>query len=452
MLFPAFAPLSKKIFISSLSVSLITILLAQSAHAGTSSEQVLYRFQGGNDGKYPYANLVADAAGNLYGTTNNGGGTSCTNGCGTVFELSPPAEPGGAWTETVLYRFQGGSDGANPQTPLLFNAKGALYGTTSQGGDGNCSVIQLTGCGTVFVLSPPAESGATWTYHKIYSFLGVPSGDGEGDGAAPAGLAFGKDGNLYGFAYAGGSCQTGDDGEVSCGGAAFKLEKFGTEWRESIILRFTGPYYPYAGPNFDKAGNIYGAGPVGIYGYGAIFRLEPQGNGKEWAQSAIYNFHGITGDGAFPNYGLVFDTAGNLYASTLGTPAGSYGNVIEVSPTQSGEWTETVLFNFNPQSAGNSPLWGPTLSANGYLYGTTEEGGQFDFGVAYQLAPGTTGGEWTETLLYTFSFTAASDGYAPSIGLTFGQSGALYGATDSGGDSSCGVNGDGCGVIFRIAP
>jgi uncharacterized repeat protein (TIGR03803 family) len=432
--------------------SLISLLLAGIASAATSAEQVIYRFRGGTDGKYPYASLTADPAGNLYGTTNNGGGTSCTDGCGTVFELSPPAVSGGAWTETVLYRFQGGSDGANPQTPLVFDFAGNLYGTASQGGNGNCTVIQLTGCGTVFELSPAAQKESGWTYHRIYSFQGVPSGQGKGDGAWPAGLAFGKDGNLYGFAYSGGYCQTGDDGQVSCGGAAFLLKNSAGAWSESVIFRFPGPYYPFAGPDFDQAGNIYGAGPGGVYGYGAIFRLQAPESGKGWTQAGVYNFHGTTGDGAFPNFGLVFDVSGNIYASTLGTPTGSYGNVIEVSPAQSGEWAETVLFNFNPLSAGYTPLWGPTLGKNGNLYGTTQEGGQTDFGIAYQLAPPTGSGAWVETVLYNFSFSSASDGYAPSIGLTFGESGALYGATTSGGDASCGVNGDGCGVGFRMAP
>src|SRR5580698_8457135 len=97
----------------------------------------LYTFKGGTDGNYPIAPLVADAKGNLYGTTYEGG-NSClggTNNCGTVFELVAPASPSGTWRETILYAFTGGSDGAYPAGGLIFDSDGNLYGTTELGGD-----------------------------------------------------------------------------------------------------------------------------------------------------------------------------------------------------------------------------------------------------------------------------------------------------------------------------
>src|SRR5260370_24220932 len=119
---------------SALRTALLAFVTAGCIPAAARTENVLYRFQGGADGSQPAAGLIADKAGNLYGTTTTVG----TSGFGTVYELSPPATPGGAWTQTTLYSFQGfltGSDGANPQSPLLMDENGNLYGTTAAGGD-----------------------------------------------------------------------------------------------------------------------------------------------------------------------------------------------------------------------------------------------------------------------------------------------------------------------------
>jgi hypothetical protein len=130
---------------------------------GNWTEKVLYVFQGNasSDGATPAGGLVIDAAGNLYGTTAYGGTGPCVllqtrMGCGTVYKLSPPAQPGGAWTETVLYSFQSGKDGDFPWGDLTFDKQGNLYGATQYGGGfGTCNQGIYPNCGTVFKLSPP---------------------------------------------------------------------------------------------------------------------------------------------------------------------------------------------------------------------------------------------------------------------------------------------------------
>ncbi len=164
------------------------------------NETVLHSFTNSPlDGQYPVGGVIRDGAGNLYGTTGGGGTANCGyGGCGTIFELTPPA-PGDAWTETILYNFQGGADGFDPLAGLVFDKHGALYGTTVWGGNagGVCSSFSL-GCGTVFELAPP-ESGGKWVHTVLYSFKPTD------DGSQPeAGLIFDKSGALYGTTTWGG--------------------------------------------------------------------------------------------------------------------------------------------------------------------------------------------------------------------------------------------------------
>jgi uncharacterized repeat protein (TIGR03803 family) len=169
------------------------------------TETVLHAFTGAGDGGYPGAALIADSKGNLFGTTFAGG----ASGVGTVFELSPPATAGGAWTETVLYAFTGGSDGGQPRAGLIADSNGNLFGTTYAGG--------ASGVGTVFALSPPAIAGGAWTETVLSSFN-------YGDGAFPfAGLIADSNGNLYGTtSYGGVSCP-----DVGCG-TVFELMDIGS--------------------------------------------------------------------------------------------------------------------------------------------------------------------------------------------------------------------------------
>ena len=161
---------------------------------GSWTEKVLHRFHGGKDGALPESTLTFDTAGNLYGTTAYGGGGSCSGygdytGCGTVFKLMPNSD--GTWTETVLHRFHGDKDGAVPFAGLVFDTAGNLYGTTTQGGGGPCT-LDSPGCGTVFKLTPNSNGG--WTEQVLHRFQGKPAG-------APFGeVVFDSLGNIYGIA------------------------------------------------------------------------------------------------------------------------------------------------------------------------------------------------------------------------------------------------------------
>lgn len=179
---------------------------------------ILYTFKGGSDGSRPVAPLVADAKGNLYGTTAEGGSTSFCQGfgCGAVFELLAPSSPSGTWRETILYSFSGGSDGSYPVGGLILDAAGNLYGTTEEGGDLNNAFCvsqggQGVGCGTVFELSRPANPGGNWTERILYMFEW-----GFTDGAYPeSSVVFDKAGNLYGTTVLGGTAGDGTVFELS---------------------------------------------------------------------------------------------------------------------------------------------------------------------------------------------------------------------------------------------
>ncbi len=171
--------------------------------------------------------MIADNAGNLYGTAATGGSGPCSqngiSGCGTIFELSPPAQKGGTWTQTVLYSFQGGEDGAFPNAGLIADKHGNLFGVTSQGGKADCSRIALISCGVAFELSP--SGGGQWTETRLYTFKGNPKGEGDRDFAAPTGVTFDGSGNLYGIAADGGRCYTNGETGTYCDGGAFALKR-----------------------------------------------------------------------------------------------------------------------------------------------------------------------------------------------------------------------------------
>ena len=343
---------------------------------GKWKESVLYAFQGVGsagvkDGLDPTGGLVFDAAGNIYGTTYEGGtSTACASlpGCGTVFELSPKGD--GSWTETVLYSFQNGSDGAQP-VGVTIDTSGNLYGTAIAGGN--------AGRGTVWELAPPQHKGGRWKEATLYAFQDFEI-------EANPGLVFDSKGNLYGSWYQLYSCYPG------CG-AVFQLKRAGKGWQETDLFDFQGGGNggePMAGVILDSKGNPYGTGNEGGNNQGIAFELTR--SGSQWTEVILYTFcsQNNCADGAYPQAPLVFDQSGNLYGTTQGGGTGcsfnsSCGVVFKLTPGKFG-WRETVLHNFKGAPDGSNPVQGVIFDKAGNMYGTTPNGGVSD-GTVFEVTP-----------------------------------------------------------------
>jgi uncharacterized repeat protein (TIGR03803 family) len=344
------------------------------AEGGGWTETVLHSFGRGNDGFLAWGSLIPDSAGNLYGTTIFGGiHTSCAEAydtCGTVFELSP--REGGGWTETVLHNFNSNrSDGFYPYGALVMDGAGNLYGTTTQGGIHECN------CGTVFELSPRVGGG--WTEKVLHSFN-------IRDGSLPFGnLIFDAAGNLYGTTNAGG---------IHGYGTLFELSpREGGGWTETVLHSFgagNDGTFPNAGLIFDASGNLYGTTySGGIHGWGTAFEFSPNQDGG-WTEKVLYNFNNNGREASAPESNLIFDALGNLYGTSY---AGGInpcfetgcGTVYELSPRQDGGWTQTVLHNFGNSGDGIYPETGLIFDAAGNLYGTTSEGGMHGAGTVFEI-------------------------------------------------------------------
>ncbi|MBZ5574737.1 MAG: hypothetical protein LAO09_23015 [Acidobacteriia bacterium] len=398
----------------------LVILICTACTWAATTESVLYTFSGGPDGGNPYAGLILDSKGNLYGTTVYGGDFNY----GAVFELSPVGN--GAWTETVLHSFNfDGQDGIQPYSTLVLDRSGNLYGTTNIGG--------VYGLGTVFKLHPNRDG--SWTETILHSF----NADGT-DGYNPyANLILDQQGNLYGTTYYGGS-----QGGV---GTVFELSPRSTgTWRERIIFDFnyTDGGEPYGGLVSDSAGNLFGTTQYGgIYQHGVVFALK-RGPTGTWTEYVLHTFNPATGDGFEPYCGLAIDKAHHLYGVTLYGGFG-WGTVFQVAQIQ-GIWTETVIHNFSYGQDGINPYGPLAIDAAGNLYGTTWQslidntGGA---GIVFELSQ-TKPGVWQETILH--NFYTAGDGGNPYSGVVLDRAGNLYGTTYMGGVFP------GNGVVFEVTP
>ena len=408
---------SRRISNTALAAILLTTLIASlPAHAQT--ETVLYNFcslANCNDGASPSGGVIADAAGNLYGNTLDGG---AAHG-GVVYKLTPSGD------ESVLYPFHDGfpDDGYGPAGLLAMDAQGNLYGTTEQGGRDSLHVVR--GDGIVFKVSPQGDETILYNFGAFRT-----------DGIQPiGGMVLDAKGNLYGTTYIGGTYTLG---------TVFRLTP---EGEETVLHNFaeddTDGGNPWAPLIIDGNGNVFGTTPSGgdsNGGAGTVFEITAAGVYK-----VLHIFTGPPGDGGTPFYGLTLDSQGNLYGATYagGTSGGrgsdfGAGTVFKLSPQADGSWTETILYNFTNQTDScQNPFSNVVFDAHGNLYGTTFYGGAFGQGCVYALTPA---GKFSN--LHTFG--RGKDSAEPMGNLLFWQ-GSLYGTTIRGGDP-------GLGTVFKMTP
>ena len=357
----------------------------------TGQESALYNFTGGADGGAPASGVIRDAAGNLYGTTENGG----TSNAGVIYKVGTTGQ------ETVLYTFTGGANGGNPSSGVVRDAAGNLYGTA----------------GVVYELSTAGQ------YTMLYSFTGGADGS-----ATQTGVIRDAAGNLYGTTYQGGTAGYG---------VVYKLNPSG---QETVLYNFTRGAdggSPQAGVVRDAAGNLYGTtvyGGIGTSssaGLGVVYKLDATGQ-----ETVLYSFPGAAG-GTAPRTGVIADAAGNLYGTTSAGGPANQGVVFKLSP----QGLYTVLHSFTGGDDGGSPQAGVTRDSAGNLYGTAY-GGAAGWGVVYRV---NTAGQ--ETVLY--NFTGGADGGIPLSGVIRDPAGNLYGTTCAGG-VSWGFPGSGYGVVYKL--
>ena len=326
-------------------MAVLAIAAFSSQATAAAKESVIYAFLGGSDGASPQSALIADSTGNLYGTAKAGGALiGCPGGCGVIFKLSPSAKANGSWTETAIYTFKGGADGQSPVGGLIFDSAGALYGTTAAGGK---STKCAAGCGTAFKLTPPSKKGARWTKTILSDFTGSAGGDS-----------------------------------------------------------------PLSDLKMDRDGALYGA--TGVYG-----------------------------------------------ASGGGVPPCICASVFKLTPPADGAkaWSNTTLYSYSAGDGSPLPVGGLFINNNGALFGTTPLGGSFHCfafgcGAAFKLNPPAMGKtSWIATTLYSFSnsqlFGQSKDGVFPNADLVADSSGNLYGTTNLGGGSGC--FGEGCGTVYKLS-
>jgi uncharacterized repeat protein (TIGR03803 family) len=398
-----------------LTISVAVAILACAAWAA--GPQIIYNFGGDADGEYIDSDLVIDGAGNLYGTSVQGGDF----GSGTVFQLAPS---GNGWTHTVLYSFTGGADGGEPYKGVTVDSQGTLYGTAVTGGGGSCE----GGCGVAYKLT---NSGGVWTQTVIHTFSGGDDGSGPGSG-----LTLGPNGTLYGMTPTGGA---------NSQGVIFLLRPMSSgNWQLRAIHAFTGGddgAGGSAGRLLLSKGVFYGVTTVGgANGKGIVFQLTHKTGG--WQFTTLYAFKGQP-DAGFPYGGLAFDSHGNLYGTTYYDGANNLGSVYQLARLADGTWKESVLYSFKGGKDGSNSISNVVFDKTGALYSTTSAGGaSCDCGVIFKLTPGVNG-KWKESV--TYRFQGAPDGGFVYNGMVGDSAGNFYGATVHGG------TGDD-GAIYKFTP
>jgi uncharacterized repeat protein (TIGR03803 family) len=399
-----------------LPAAILAVASAGPALAASTYSQI-YVFTGQADGGFPEAGLIADSAGALYGTASSDG----TGHSGAIYQLSPPAAGKKHWTQTTLYNFTGGADGATPLAGLLADSTGALYGTTYAGGDAN-------GDGVVFKLTPPEKGQAAWTEKVIHGFANGA------DGAEPeGGLIADASGNLYGTTTGGGSGVVGTVWELS------PPAQGQTAWTETILYNFTGNNdggEPFGAVLMGSDGSLYGTtAGYGASNYGTVYQLTPPKKaGGAWGFNLLHAFAGGA-DGEVPRAGLIADSSGALYGTTAGFD-NSYGTVFKLTRS-GGAWTQDVLYQFTGVSyTGNGPWQALSMDSAGALYGTTLGDGKTSYGNIFKLTPPAGGRKtWKETALHSFQGGKASQ--FPYSSVLIGAGNTLVG-TSSGSAGEAG--------------
>ena len=428
------------------------------APARAATYNLIHRFEGGSDGEYPMTDMVVDSSGDVYGTTQYGGGDGCPFyslayiGCGTVYEFT---HSGTIYSENILYRFRGGFDGGYVSSGLTRDPTGTFYGVTSNGGfTVTCKNAYARGCGTVFELAP---NGSGYAERPIYRFRN------DTDGFLPSGtLAEDASGALYGTAYRGGvACSLGPTG---CG-VIFKLAPNGQGgFTFSVLYHFAGKRdgaTPVGGLTLGANGVLYGVTleggsnkpcyappPPRRLGCGVLYRLRPGPSG--YTEDVLYRFRGYE-DGAQPRARPLIGRDGTLYGTTLYGAAGfsncriqyGCGTMYELQPSGTG-FKKSTLIDYSWTLSGSSPIAGLTMDSNGALLATAQLAGPGHGGTLFEFDAN--GGPGALTMLY--AFTGQADGYNPGSTLVQGSDGTLYGTTLGGGNGSrCDQM---CGTFFSI--
>lgn len=389
------------------SLAILLIVISLDA-TGATKFRVVHNFKGGSDGAGPSGGLTWGEAGSLYGTTRGGGtGQRCMGGCGTVFTLTPAF---GNWKESVVHSFDdppagpfGGVIKRDQEELGTMNSDsgGLLFAVGNHGGwrqqalpDGGSWATLLarngflygTGVGVIFKVTPDSNQ---WLQSVIYTFHPEQGHDGT-DGDTPAGsLIADASGNLYGVTKFGGNY-------TDCGAST---------------------------------------------GCGTVFELVRSGNGT-WEEHVLYRFAKTQNDGQLPMAGLYMDSAGNLYGTTYQGGRRQTGTIFQLHRDKTGQWHESVLFDFPRSEDGGGPMSPLAGDRRGNLYGTAGGGsGACSCGVVFELGSGRNG-RWLYHVLHHFH---GKDGAAVDSGLLPDDKGTYYGTTLGGGMYSS-------GVVFEITP
>ncbi len=458
---------------------------------GVWTEKLVYTFSNNTtDGRNPVGGVVFDAAGNLYGTTTAGGVNSFQQ-YGVVFEIANVvtaapqfSPPGGAYSSaqtvtissptansTVYYTINGSTSPTQYTGPVKVSASETItaYAISALLPQSQAAVAnyQIGGVAATPWFSPPA---GTYTQAQLVTIT---------DAAPGATIYYTTDGSnpttsspQYTSPISVTATETIKALAVASGysNSAIATAKYTISpiipATEKVLYNFgaitNDGGVPLASLVRDGSGNLYGTtrfgGPNQItYGVntvtaGTVFELSP-GTGGTWTEKILYNFGASSSDGALPIADLVLDSKGNLYGTTIAGGAYGLGTVFELSPGTGGTWTEKILYSFGVSLAdGKIPEAGVIFDSKGNLYGTTSVGGTTDttygggYGTVFELSPGT-GGTWTETILYNFSYLSQTDGYFPEANLVFDGNGNLFGTTASGG---AGQDLEGGGTVFEL--